>query len=242
MALADLNTLTLNDAYRIAGGSLMQGAKAGLGLYNSPLSAPGKMPCYGYSVPAYACNVGTRLRDVDESICSGCYAFGRGRYVMPGTIAAMDRRLASLTDPLWVEAMVTIIAREERLGRPWFRWHDSGDVQDAEHLRKIVEVADRLPGVRFWIPTRELRLWREFQAAGGIIPPNLTVRYSMPMIGMTPSAKGLASGSKYSTAHYEVVPEGAVMCPATAPESDGECGSCRNCWDQSVDLISYRMH
>ena len=48
---------------------------------------------------------------------------------------ALARRLESLKHPQWVEAMVALIH-----GEPWFRWHDSGDLQSPEHLKKIFEV------------------------------------------------------------------------------------------------------
>ena len=37
----------------------------------------------------------------------------------------------------------------------YFRWHDSGDVQDLDHLRRIYEVCKLTPDVQHWMPTRE---------------------------------------------------------------------------------------
>ena len=44
------------------------------------LSAPSKMPCFSFSIPAKLCITGQKLRDVKNSICSKCYAL-KGRYV-----------------------------------------------------------------------------------------------------------------------------------------------------------------
>jgi hypothetical protein len=43
-------------------------------------------------------------------------------------------RLASIEGDQWVEAMITLIGDDR-----YFRWHDSGDVQDAAHFTKIVD-------------------------------------------------------------------------------------------------------
>ena len=69
------------------------------------------------------------------------------------------RRLAALSNPAWVEAMVYSISRSKV---PYFRWHDSGDIQDMKHLNKIVAVAKACPGVTFWLPTREKALISQY--------------------------------------------------------------------------------
>ena len=43
------------------------------------LSAPSKMPCHGYSIPASRCKIGRKMRKVAGSICAICYAL-KGRY------------------------------------------------------------------------------------------------------------------------------------------------------------------
>jgi hypothetical protein len=65
-----------------------------------------------------------------------------------------------------------------RTGKKHFRWHDSGDLQSLEHLRKIVAVARRLPGVKFWLPTREYQTVEAYRRGYGVMPANLVVRYS----------------------------------------------------------------
>ena len=55
----------------------------------------------------------------------------------------------SLDHPQWVQAMVVLIDKQ-----PWFRWHDSGDIQSLEHLEKIFEVCRLTPETSHWLPTR----------------------------------------------------------------------------------------
>ena len=95
------------------------------------LSAPGKMPCPSINLPAAACITGSILALIEGTTCYGCYAL-KGRYKFKNTKIAMARRLEALKDSRWVRAMVTLMQ-----GRPYFRWHDSGDIQSVDHLKKI---------------------------------------------------------------------------------------------------------
>ena len=97
------------------------------------LSKPSKMPGPAHNLPAWNCITGGKLQAVKGSVCAGCYAM-KGRYRFKNVRAALDRRLQALTDPRWVDAMTALIT-----GEPWFRWHDSGDIQSAQHLKNIFE-------------------------------------------------------------------------------------------------------
>lgn len=234
--------MTIHEANRIAGGSPKGGKAAGKGHYNSALTTTSKMPCPSYNLPADACDVGGRLQLVHDSTCWDCYA-RKGSYIWPATLAAMYRHLEAITDPRWADAMVVLIEHD---GRPHFRWHDSGDLQSVDHLAAICEVAARTPQVQHWMPSRERKIVRDYTDAGGEIPPNLTIRFSMPMKGMMPPAAGIEDGRVYSTTHTETPPEGAISCPAAersaAKAGDSVCGDCRACWDQTVPVISYHIH
>jgi hypothetical protein len=66
----------------------------------------------------------------------------------------------------------------------YFRWHDSGDVQDLKHLAKIFKVARLTPDVAHWMPTREA--WVKPYLARA--PKNLVIRFSMPMVDQPAAA------------------------------------------------------
>ena len=131
------------------------------------LSAPGKMPEGSYNLPATACQTGQLLAKVKGTPCSGCYAL-KGRYRFPNVKDALDRRLKSLTHPRWVEAMAVLIK-----GKKHFRWHDSGDIQSVDHLKKIFEVCLKTPATLHWLPTQE----RKYLPLGSY-PKNLVIRLS----------------------------------------------------------------
>ena len=187
------------------------------------LSAPGKMPCPSTNLPAVACVTGAKLARVPGTTCHGCYAL-KGRYKFPDTIKAMARRLAALKDSRWVRAMVTLMQ-----GRPHFRWHDSGDIQSAWHLKRILEVCKQTPATRHWLPTREAKLLQFIDP--DIIPKNLIIRLSATKVN------GAASISWPWTS---TVSPTTKTCPAS--DQGGKCQSCRQCWDRSIKNITYAKH
>ena len=50
----------------------------------------------------------------------------------------------------------------------YFRWHDSGDVQSMKHLLNILAVARQTPKIKYWLPTKEPQLMREFAKTYGM--------------------------------------------------------------------------
>ena len=187
------------------------------------LSKPSKMPGWAYGLPAAECKTGGRLKHIPGSTCEGCYA-DKGCYVFPVVQAAQYRRLEAIRSPLWVGAMALLINSKKS---KWFRWHDSGDVQDEEHLQKIYEVCRLTPSKRHWMPTREAWIKQHLQDK----PDNLVIRLSSPMVDQGP----VSSWPNTST----VVTSGA-SCPA--PKQNNECGTCRNCWNPEIKNISYGKH
>ena len=190
------------------------------------LSAPGKMPEGSYNLPATACQTGAKLREIPGTPCYGCYAF-KGRYNFPNVKDALARRLDSLTHPDWVEAMATLVK-----GKKHFRWHDSGDLQGPEHLKKIFEVCKLTPETSHWLPTQERKLLQFLDPA--IIPTNLVIRLSNAKNDTVP-------GQAWT--HWSTVvtkPRAGHVCPA--PEQGNNCGSCRACWSKDVKEVQYRLH
>ena len=187
------------------------------------LSAPSKMPGPAYNLPATECITGAKLVKIPGSVCAGCYAL-KGRYRFSNVRLALARRLESLKHPRWVEAMTVLIQ-----GEPWFRWHDSGDLQSAWHLKQIFEVCKQTPSTKHWLPTREARILNLMDP--DIIPPNLIIRMSSHMIDQQP-VKFWPWTSTVSTQ--------AKTCPAA--DQGNQCRDCRACWDRSVINVTYPKH
>ena len=187
------------------------------------LSKPSKMPGWSIGIPAKECKTGKKLRQIKNSVCEGCYAL-KGCYVFKVVQEAQYKRLEAIQHPDWVLAMATLINSKKP---DVFRWHDSGDVQDVQHLEKIFEVCKLTPNKRHWMPTREAWIKDHMHKA----PANLVVRFSSPMIDQGP-VKSWANTSTVSTK--------SRSCPA--PDNNNECGDCRACWDPLVKNIEYGKH
>ena len=183
-----------------------------------------KMPGLSYSLPAWECKTGSKLRKIKNSVCSMCYAL-KGNYTRYKAIkAAQYVRLASLNSELWTAAIVTQIKRQK-----YFRWHDAGDVQDLDHLNKIFEVCRLTPDTKHWMPTREA--WTKDHLTS--CPDNLIIRFSVPMIDQE------APVSWPHTSTVTTKP-GLRTCPA--PTQGNKCKDCRACWDKTVKNICYGEH
>ena len=148
----------------------------------------------------------------------------KGCYVFKVVQDAQYRRLAAIYTPQWVQAMTHLINSKKP---NVFRWHDSGDVQDLEHLNKIFEVCRLTPSKRHWMPTREAWIKDHLDRA----PSNLVIRFSAPMVDQAAPA----SWPNTST----VVTAGAT-CPSA--QQGNQCLDCRNCWNSEIKNISYGQH
>jgi len=213
------------------------------------LSRPGKMPCHGYSLPAELCKTGSKLRDVEGSTCSGCYAM-KGWFLKKHVRIPLMKRLEAIRHPQWIEAMIFLI---KHYNEGYFRWHDSGDIQDLDHLSNIIKVVQATPETKHWLPTSEWNIIRDFwnlmkRRNLSIMFPNLTIRLSATMIdGETPRDLAKLMGVQVSC-----VSKFAWDCPAqdnTYVENNGRkliragnCGNCRRCWNQENLEIAYPLH
>jgi hypothetical protein len=125
--------------------------------------------------------------------------------------------------------------------KPYFRWHDSGDLQSVEHLSKIAQVARRLDKTLFWLPTREANIVKDFLKTESI-PVNLVIRISAMFIdepAKLPRSLQNQANILTSTVHSQKELTG-FKCKA--PSQQGQCGSCRACWDNTVTNVSYLAH
>ena len=196
--------------------------KEALKIIGGSLSKPSKMPGWSIGLPAKECKTGSKLRKVPGSTCFDCYAL-KGCYVFKVVQDAQYRRLAAIKHPDWVKAMAHLINSKKA---NVFRWHDSGDVQDLDHLNKIYEVCRLTPDRKHWMPTREAWIKDHLDSK----PDNLVIRFSPPMIGQRNDTWPNSS----------MVVETGATCPA--PAQNNSCGDCRQCWDPEVKVVSYGKH
>lgn len=195
------------------------------------LGKPSKMPGLSYGISATLCNVGSKLAKVVGSVCHGCYAL-KANYKYPSVTQAHAKRYNGLSSVSWADSMIKLISDSKET---YFRWHDSGDIQSLQHLFDIVRIAEALPSVNFWLPTKEKGLIVEYLKSFQAFPDNLVVRLSSAMI----DAKPMSGFTHTSTVNDK---SESIGFACRAPAQGNKCLDCRACWDKSIANVSYHLH
>jgi len=199
------------------------------------LSDTFKMPCLSYNLPAEECQVGSKLRMIKNSVCSDCYAC-KGHYRFGNVQRALYRRMECMKDPDWMKAMIFLIK-----DMPYFRWHDSGDLQSMHHLNQIITICINTPNTKHWLPTRENKIVYNYWKWRSEIPlnkicPNLCIRLSGLMI----DGKAPYTFAKQLGVEVSEVGSNKYTCPAS--DQGGQCKDCRLCWSQKQFNVVYHQH
>lgn len=166
--------------------------------------------------------------------CKGCYAT-TGNYNYPNVKAPRLSNREDWQREEWTDDMVSALDSDR-----YFRWFDSGDMYTLALAEKILDVMQRTPWCKHWLPTRMakfpkfrevLRQMRQLE--------NVMVRFSSDSV----------IGEYIPGTHGSVIgPDAATFAPAAgvslcrAYDHGGKCSGCRACWDRSVDLIAYPAH
>ena len=200
------------------------------------LSSPSKMPSYAWSISARRCNTGSKLAKVKGSVCYNCYAL-KGRYMFNNTQDALERRYSAWSSDRakWVDAMIYLMHNKKHIvDTGHFRFFDSGDIQGSDMLDDINLVAWASPHIRFWLPTKEYKLIKNYDKE---IAPNLVIRVSAPTVDKEFSGYTHIS-TVYNKDNIDTA-EGHI-CPSS--NQGNQCGSCRACWSDKVSEVSYIAH
>jgi hypothetical protein len=164
--------------------------------------------------------------------CKGCYAT-TGNYNYPNVKAPRAHNREDWQRLEWVDDMVQAL-QDSR----YFRWFDSGDMYTIGLAEKILEVMQRTPWVKHWLPTR----MHKFPKFRGVLTEmqaldNVMVRFSSDSV--TGQFIDGLHGSVIVPTIDDVTPK---MQACEAYQHGGKCNGCRACWDKSVPLIAYPAH
>jgi len=204
------------------------------------LGFPSKMPGMSYGLEAgETCPRSKKLirEHGEKAVCNFCYA-KVGNYLYPSVKTSHEKRLRGLEHPEWVEAMSTLITHYRTKGKTgvdtrYFRWHDTGDIIDLQHLRKIVAVVENCPTVSFWLPTHEPKTVALYLRIHKKFPENLTVRISADLLyTQADTVDDLPTSTVSSGIGY--------VCPSN--KQGNKCLNCRACWNHKAKNIDYPLH
>lgn len=166
--------------------------------------------------------------------CKGCYAT-TGNYNYPNVKAPRIHNREDWQRIEWCDDMVRELENDR-----FFRWFDSGDAYNLALAEKILEVMQRTPWCKHWMPTRMYKFPKfrhVFDSMRAL--DNVSVRFSSDSIvgeyidGLHGSVIG-PSADTYSER------DGSALCRAY--EHGGKCNGCRACWNKDIPLICYPAH
>lgn len=164
--------------------------------------------------------------------CSGCYAT-TGNYRYPNVKAPRAHNKLDWQNDDWTDAMVQALQNDR-----YFRWFDSGDMYSLGLAEKILEVCQRTPWVKHWIPTRMVKFAKFADVIAKLNAlPNVMVRFSSDSV-TGEYIPGYHGSVIIPDAETEIL--GAKVCEAY--QHGGKCDGCRLCYDKSVPLIAYPAH
>ena len=219
------------------------------------LSAPSKMPCYSWSIPAGTTCPGAKLSVIlheENAVCGECYA-QKGFYNMPSTQNAQLARRAWIARSLahdggaeFVRVMTDMVAESVHACRDdRFRGHDSGDFFSVAYIDAWIAICSALPSVRFWFPTRSYIVPNLAPALQRLAElPNVSVRPSgLEFDAETPIVDGFAAGTTVirSLPVLQTLAEGTQVCPATADVPQCAAHGCDACWTKTA-RVAYIVH
>lgn len=201
-----------------------------------------------FSTDPRRCNVGSKLVNVVGSTCSGCYALKLSK-VYPSAQKSWSDNLDLFRNAVendqvieWCEAIAKQIsnisnnkAKKGITGANMHRWFTAGDLDSIDMLRAFCKVAEMLPHIKFWLPTREKALVSRFKSSLNVVPSNMVIRLSAAMVDGAP-----LQADNSSTVHKKGTTPAGFNCPAQLQQ--GNCGDCSSCWNTEVKNISYELH
>lgn len=164
--------------------------------------------------------------------CSGCYAT-TGMYHFGAVKQVRADNKEDWKREAWVVDMVAALKKDG-----YFRWFDSGDMYSMDLAEKMLAIMESTPGTKHWLPTR-MHKFPKFQAIIARMQalPNVMVRPSSDAVDGTYTA-----GVHGSTILPEGAPVPAGVKVCKAPEQDGKCLDCRECYSKDVPVIGYVAH
>jgi hypothetical protein len=164
--------------------------------------------------------------------CKGCYAT-TGNYVFANVKAPREFNRIDWQRMDWCDDMVAELAKDTH-----FRWFDSGDMYSLGLAEKMLDVMQRTPWCKHWLPTR-MHKFPKFALV-------LRAMAQLPNVMVRPSSDSIV-GEFVPGLHGSVIvpdsrvnPDMVTLCRAY--ENEGKCKGCRACYDKAVPVIAYPAH
>lgn len=195
------------------------------------MSKTSKLGCSSWSLQARDTCPGAKNPDGSIcQICQHCYAL-KGMYVFENVKHRRAENWKAWQAESFVDDFVAALNRVE-----YFRWFDSGDIANAALAEKILEICEKTPNTKHWIPTKSYTV--------ASIAPIIEKLAALPNVTVRKSAKEIdREATNCSGLTCTVNKDSKAIgfeCPAY--KNEGKCGNCKACWNKAIKNISYPIH
>jgi hypothetical protein len=154
-----------------------------------------------------------------DKICAHCYSRAALSTYRRNAAVAYDRNAWLADRPILPHEIPTIVGR-------LFRLHSHGELHNTQHLSNLATIASANPLTIFALWTKRRGIVNAFHAAGNVLPSNMVLIYSNPIID-----KPMTQPPKYFNKVFSVVSSADV-----APINCGarKCATCQLCYSKST--------
>lgn len=165
--------------------------------------------------------------------CGGCYNFASNQ----ATYSENYRFFRECTKDLNTEAFVSAMCEEiAKYGKfELFRYFTCGDIPNHIFLACMVEIAKRMPAIKFWTYTKKYNIVNHYCDTYGVesIPANLTIVFSH---WLNDDGSYYDMDNPYNFPTSEFIPMGKEelaetvthICPCSNPNSLEHCDTCEH--------------
>lgn len=203
------------------------------------LSQTSKMPCKSLSLPIEeTCKGRYDTNGSIKEICESCYA-GKGAYNWPNSVNLKAHNHTETRKHDFVPDMINKLYK-----MPYFRWFDSGDIENEIMLEKIYQICLETPDTKHWIPTKSRELFDQYLWEMLEYLPNVKVRYSSPSKhGIYDNIHGSVaiSDKKELTKSMFLCKAKSVGFKKNGKPNPKKCHNCRACWHNDK-VVAYEFH
>ena len=128
---------------------------------------------FNFGIPAYKSNTGKITCPLAGECVKYCYA-QKGAYIWSNVSPAFEKRLLITKKNNFADIMIDEIKRKKA---EYIRVHDSGDYYSKEYLLKWLEIAKKLPNIKFYSYTNNVNQIKKLYSKNEI-PENFDFIFS----------------------------------------------------------------
>ena len=114
---------------------------------------------FNFGIPAYRTAKGKVTCPFADSCVKFCYA-RKGAYIWSNVKPAFEKRYELTQQDDFVDIMVDEIVKKKA---DYVRVHDSGDFYSPAYLQKWIDIAKRLPNIRFYAYTNSIKMIKDVE-------------------------------------------------------------------------------